>query len=141
MTIDIDAMQTLVLAIVVLFIGAYINSKVSFLRNYNIPEPVVGGLLFALITAVLYSAFSVSISFDMGLRGPLMLAFFTTVGLIASFKLLISGGPRVLLFLSERGGVPLRELRGMLLKLPDGLAAGGGRRHNGRHDPLWPENL
>ena len=100
MTIDIDAMQTLVLAIVVLFIGAYINSKVNFLRNYNIPEPVVGGLLFALLTAILYSAFSVSISFDMGLRGPLMLAFFTTVGLIASFKLLISGGPRVLLFLA-----------------------------------------
>jgi len=99
MSIDIDVIQTLILAIVVLFIGAYANSKIGFLRNYNIPEPVVGGLVFAVLITILHTTMSVDLSFDMALRGPLMLAFFTTVGLIASFKLLIKGGPRVLLFL------------------------------------------
>jgi ESS family glutamate:Na+ symporter len=99
MTIEVDVLQTLILAILVLFVGGYVNSKVGFLRNYNIPEPVVGGLLFALVTSALHSLFAIDFSFDMALRTPFMLAFFTTVGLAASLKLLVKGGPRVLLFL------------------------------------------
>jgi ESS family glutamate:Na+ symporter len=99
MTIEIDVLQTLILAIFVLFIGSFLNSKIAFLRNYNIPEPVVGGIVFAILTSVSHSFFAIDFSFDMALKGPLMLAFFTTVGLTASFKLLIKGGPRVLLFL------------------------------------------
>jgi ESS family glutamate:Na+ symporter len=99
MTIEIDVLQTLILAIFVLFIGSFLNSKIAFLRNYNIPEPVVGGIVFAILTSVLHAFFAIDFSFDMALKGPLMLAFFTTVGLTASFKLLIKGGPRVLLFL------------------------------------------
>ena len=99
MTIEVDVLQTLILAILVLFIGGFVNSKVGFLRNYNIPEPVVGGLLFALVTSALHSLFAIDFSFDMALRTPFMLAFFTTVGLAASLKLLVKGGPRVLLFL------------------------------------------
>ena len=100
MNIDIDGIHTLLIAIVVLFIGVFLNRQVAILRNYNIPEPVVGGIVFAIFTSVLHGAFDINLSFDMALRGPLMLAFFTTVGLIASFKLLVKGGPRVLLFLA-----------------------------------------
>lgn len=100
MNIDIDVIQTLILAIVVLFVGAYANGRVGFLRNYNIPEPVVGGLAFAVLITALHSTMNINLSFDMAMRGPLMLAFFTTVGLMASFRLLIKGGPRVLLFLA-----------------------------------------
>lgn len=100
MTLDIDVIQTLMLAIFVLFIGAFVNGKVAFLRNYNIPEPVVGGLIFAAVITILHSAFGVNLTFDMALQKPFMLAFFTTVGLVASFKLLARGGPRVLLFLA-----------------------------------------
>ena len=48
MTIDVGVLETLLIAIVVLFIGGYANSKIAFLRNYNIPEPVVGGIAFGL---------------------------------------------------------------------------------------------
>lgn len=100
MTFDIDTMQTLLLALVVLFIGAFVASKIEFLRNYNIPEPVIGGIVFAVVTSLLHAFASIDLSFDASLRGPLMLAFFTTVGLIASFKMLIKGGTKVLLFLA-----------------------------------------
>lgn len=100
MTINIDQLQTLAVAILVLFVGAIIIKRVGFLRNYNIPEPVVGGILFAILSAVLHSGLDIDLSFDAGMRSPFMLAFFTTIGLIASFKLLAKGGPRVLLFLA-----------------------------------------
>ena len=100
MSIDIDGIQTLALAIVVLFIGAFATRSIAFLRDYNIPEPVVGGIVFAVITSVLHGTMGLDLSFDMDLKGPLMLAFFSTVGLIASFKLLVKGGPQVLLFLA-----------------------------------------
>jgi ESS family glutamate:Na+ symporter len=92
-------MQTLLLALVVLFIGAFAAKKIAFLRNYNIPEPVVGGIVFAIGISLVHTYGQIDLSFDSSLRGPLMLAFFTTVGLIASFKLLVKGGAKVLLFL------------------------------------------
>lgn len=100
MSIDIDGIQTLAFAIVVLFIGAFATRNVAFLRNYNIPEPVVGGIVFAVLTSILHATMGLDLSFDMDIKGPLMLAFFSTVGLIASFKLLVKGGPRVLVFLA-----------------------------------------
>ncbi len=100
MTIEINVLQTLILAILVLFIGGFVNSKVAFLRNYNIPEPVVGGIIFALAISAMHSLFAIDFSFDMAFRAPFMLAFFATVGLAASLKLLVKGGPRVLLFLA-----------------------------------------
>jgi ESS family glutamate:Na+ symporter len=96
----LDLIQTVGLAILVLFIGYFFNRRVSFLRENNIPEPVVGGMAFAVLTAILYIYFDFQLSFDMSLKSPLMLTFFTTVGLGASFRLLVVGGPKVLLFLA-----------------------------------------
>ena len=60
---------------------------------------MVGGLVFSVLSAILYSQFEVTIAFDMSLKTPLMILFFTSVGLGASFKLLAQGGPKVALFL------------------------------------------
>ena len=98
-TIELNLVQTGAAALLVLFVGYGLNRIVPPLRNYNIPEPVVGGLTFALVSSVVYSIWGVSLSFDMTLKTPLMLVFFTTVGLGASLKLLARGGPKVLLFL------------------------------------------
>lgn len=100
MQFHLDLIQTVGLAIVVLFLGYFFNRRIHFLRENNIPEPVVGGMVFAVLTAVLYSYFDFQLSFDMSLKSPLMLTFFTTVGLGASFRLLVVGGPKVLLFLA-----------------------------------------
>ena len=104
MSIHLDLIQTYGLAVVVLFIGYFFNRRINFLKKYNIPAPVVGGIVFAIATSVLYSKFNLQLTYDMSLKTPLMLTFFTTVGLGASFKLLKRGGPKVFLFLALAGG-------------------------------------
>lgn len=100
MEIQINLIETLAVALLILFLGYFCNSKVAFLRNNNIPEPVVGGIVFSLLAAVAYTFFDINLNFDMGFKNPLMTIFFTTVGLGASFTLLIKGGPKVILFLA-----------------------------------------
>jgi glutamate:Na+ symporter, ESS family len=90
--------QTLALASVVLFAGYGIRRRVPFLDRYNIPAPVVGGFLFAALSLGLRQAGTVAFDFTTTLQTPLMVAFFTTIGLGASFGLLKVGGPQVLLF-------------------------------------------
>lgn len=99
MTIQLSMMQTMAMALIILFLGYFLNNKIKFLKQNNIPEPVVGGIVFAFMNWLIFSVFNISIIFDMSLKSPLMLTFFTTVGLGASFKLLIKGGPKVALFL------------------------------------------
>lgn len=99
MNIEINLIETLVIALMILFIGYFCNSKIAFLRNNNIPEPVVGGIVFSLFAAFVHSTFSIDFQFDMSLKNPLMTMFFTTVGLGASYSLLLKGGPKVVLFL------------------------------------------
>jgi ESS family glutamate:Na+ symporter len=95
---EVDATGTLALAMLVLFGGSFVIGRVSFLRENNIPVPVVGGILFALITALLYTQAGLELSFDMELRNPMMLAFFTTIGLGANLRMLARGGPQLLVF-------------------------------------------
>lgn len=99
MNIEINLVETLLIALIILFVGYFCNDKISFLRNNNIPEPVVGGIIFSLFTAFIYSVFDISIQFDMSFKSPLMTLFFTTVGLGASYSLLLKGGPKVIIFL------------------------------------------
>jgi ESS family glutamate:Na+ symporter len=99
MNIEINSIETLAMALLILFIGYFFNSKIAFLRNNNIPEPVVGGIVFAIFSALLHSFFLIDFQFDMSFKTPLMTMFFTTVGLGASYSLLLKGGPKVVLFL------------------------------------------
>lgn len=99
MSIEVGIIETLLVALIILFSGYLLNSKIAFLRDNNIPEPVVGGIAFSIIAAIAHTYFNVAFQFDMGLKNPLMIMFFTTVGLGASFSLLIKGGPKVVLFL------------------------------------------
>jgi glutamate:Na+ symporter, ESS family len=99
MNIEISTAETLLVALLILFAGYYLNSKITFLKNNNIPEPVVGGIAFSILSAIAHVYFGVNFQFDMAFKNPLMTVFFTTVGLGASFTLLIKGGPKVALFL------------------------------------------
>lgn len=98
MTFKLDMMQTLALAAVLLFVGYGVRKRVPFLDRYNIPAPVIGGFLFASVSLALRQAGYVAFEFDTTLQSPLMIAFFTTIGLGASLSLLKIGGPQVLLF-------------------------------------------
>ncbi|OUR62090.1 sodium/glutamate symporter [Colwellia sp. 39_35_sub15_T18] len=100
MNIEINAVETLLIALFILFVGYFCNNKIAFLSNNNIPEPVVGGIVFSLFAALMHSLFSIHFQFDMSFKNPLMTMFFTTVGLGASYTLLLKGGPKVVLFLA-----------------------------------------
>jgi len=94
----LDMVQTLALAAVVLFLGYGVRRRVGVLSRYNIPAPVIGGFLFAAVALALRLQGVVAFEFDTTLQTPLMIAFFTTIGLGASLALLKVGGPQVLLF-------------------------------------------
>ena len=86
----------LTLSIIVLFIGMYINKKIKFLSENFIPPSVTGGLLCSIIVAFIYKFTNVEISFDLAIRDILLLVFFSTIGLSAKFKTLITGGKALL---------------------------------------------
>jgi ESS family glutamate:Na+ symporter len=96
--IQLDFYGTLVAASLVLLLGRGLVARVGFLRTYNIPEPVAGGLVVALALLALRSL-DIQVRFDTSLQTPLMLAFFATIGLSADFASLKKGGRVVGIFL------------------------------------------
>lgn len=96
--IQLDFYGTLVAASLVLLLGRGLVMRVGFMRSYNIPEPVAGGLVVALILLLLRTL-NIEIRFDTSLQTPLMLAFFATIGLSADFASLKKGGRVVGIFL------------------------------------------
>jgi len=97
-TIKLDFVQTLALASILLFLGYGVRRRIGFLDRFNIPAPVVGGFLFAALALALRQGGVLAFEFDTMLQSPLMVAFFTTIGLGASLRLLTIGGPQVLIF-------------------------------------------
>jgi ESS family glutamate:Na+ symporter len=96
--LQLDFYGTLVAASLVLLLGRGLVTRVGFLRTYNIPEPVAGGLLVALALLAL-RGLDIEVRFDTSLQTPLMLAFFATIGLSADFASLKKGGRIVGVFL------------------------------------------
>ena len=94
----LDLVQTLAFAGVVLFIGYGIKRLVPPLARYNIPAPVVGGLLVSIAALIAQRRGLTLFRFEIDLRAPLQIAFFTTIGFGASLSLLRVGGPLVLVF-------------------------------------------
>jgi len=99
-TIEINPFIALTIGFVVFFVGRYLTKKIAFLSEYNIPEPVSGGIAVALSTWALYAFFSREISFSLSARDALLVYFFTTVGLNARFADLVRGGLPLLLMLA-----------------------------------------
>lgn len=96
--VQLDFYGTLVAASLVLLLGRGLVARVGFLRTYNIPEPVAGGLVVALVLLALRFV-DIEVRFDTSLQTPLMLAFFATIGLSADFASLKKGGRVVGIFL------------------------------------------
>jgi ESS family glutamate:Na+ symporter len=97
--IELNLLYTLLVTIVVLFAGRILVARVGWLGRFSVPAPVVGGVLIAIVLAVAAGFAGTRVSFDMSLKDPLLLAFFTTVGLAADARMLVKGGPRLFIFL------------------------------------------
>lgn len=63
-----------------------------FLGDYNIPEPVSGGLAVALLTWAAFALTGTQIAFDLEVRDYLLVVFFATIGLNARISDLFLGG-------------------------------------------------
>ncbi len=99
MTLALDMYQTVAVAVIVLTIGAFLKKKINFLETFCIPAPVVGGLLFAILTCILHGTGVMEITFDETLKNVCMIMFFTSVGFQANLKVLKQGGKDLILFL------------------------------------------
>ena len=97
--IEVLSFLTVTLGILVLFLGKALNKRFALLREFTIPEPVSGGLLVASVIALLHLAFGLEISFGMRARDLLLVYFFTTVGMNASFADLRRGGRSLVVLL------------------------------------------
>jgi ESS family glutamate:Na+ symporter len=96
---ELEPRQTLIVSILVLFLGKYLTRKISFLREYNIPEPVSGGLIASILFAAIYRVFDVEVDFALDLRDTLLVVFFTTIGLSSKLSTLKQGGKPLLILL------------------------------------------
>lgn len=99
MAITLNPYHSLAAAALVLVLGRFIISKLTFLKRFCIPAPVVGGLIFALVHLGLYQAGVCEITVDGTFKDLFMNLFFTSVGFGASFQILKKGGVQVVLFL------------------------------------------
>ncbi len=99
MKIQLDMYQTLAIAVLVLLLGSALKKRIYFLEKFCIPAPVIGGLLFAIMTCVCYATGIAEFSFDDTLREVCMVFFFTSVGFQANLKVLKSGGKSLVVFL------------------------------------------
>ena len=100
MQVDLNPALTIVSAILVLLLGRTLVARVALLKTYSIPEAVIGGLLAALLLTLTRAFSGFEIAFDMRLQSPLLLVFFSTIGLGADLRTLAQGGRKLLLLLA-----------------------------------------
>lgn len=98
--LQLDAVQTLAMAGIALFIGYGLCRAIPVLGRYNLPPPVIGGLVFAIAAWIAYERDATLWTMDTRLQTPLMIAFFTAIGFMASLKLLKISGKQVIVFLA-----------------------------------------
>ncbi len=91
--------QTLAAAVGVLYLGGFLKKKIKFLETFCIPAPVVGGIVFALLSCLLHGLGIVEFQFDETLKTVCMVMFFTSVGFQANLKVLKAGGKSLVVFL------------------------------------------
>ncbi len=95
---------------------------VPALARYNVPAPVIGGLIVAIAVLAARARGVDLVTFDTRLQAPFMIAFFTTVGFGASVSLLRVGGPQVVLFLVLSTVLAvLQNVIGIAIAVPMGM--------------------
>lgn len=99
MVFKLDSIQTLALAVLVLIIGDLLRKRIKLLEYFCIPAPVIGGILFSVISLLGYTSKAFTFEFDETLKNIFLIGFFTTIGFTASFKLLKKGGIQTFIFL------------------------------------------
>src|SRR5688500_10241207 len=120
--LELDLIETVAFAGAILFVGYGVRRVLPLLARYNIPAPVIGGLVVALAVWIALASDVTLFTFDATLQTPLMVAFFTSVGYGASLSLLKVGGPQVLLMFAVASVFAIgQNLIGIAIAVPFGL--------------------
>lgn len=104
------------IGILVYFVGRDLNGRIGFLRSYNIPEPVTGGVLASLVSLVIYLMFDLEIKYELETRDTLLIFFFTSIGINARLSDLLNGGKTLGVLLAlTLGYIVLQDGIGILM--------------------------
>ena len=97
--INLNMYHAVALGAAMFWLGTVLTAKIGVLSRFCIPAPLVGGLCFALVNALLYATGTAVIQFDNTLETVFMVLFFCTVGFTVSIPQLLKGGKAVILLL------------------------------------------
>ena len=98
-TITLDMLQSAGIDALALLTGIFMTRKIKWLQRFCIPSPVSGGLVFSIITLLLYKFIHVEVTFDGTLKDVFMLAFFTSVGFQSNLNVIKQGGKTLVMML------------------------------------------
>lgn len=98
-SVELDMIQTAGIGALALLVGMVLTRRVDCLQKFCVPSPVSGGIIFSLMTLVLYGWFDIEVSFDGTLKDVFMLAFFTSVGFQSDLKVIKQGGKLLVVML------------------------------------------
>ncbi len=146
--VSLDMLQSAGVGALALVTGMIQTRKIGFLQKFCIPSPVSGGLVFSIITLLIYSLVDIELEFDTTLQNFFMLAFYTSVGFQSDPKVLRKGGrPLVIMLIllvfmmSLQNFVPVCIAKAFGVSPLLGMAAGsismaGGHGTAGGFSPL-----
>lgn len=97
--LELDMLQTAGLGALALVLGMCLTRRGKWLQRFCIPSPVSGGIVFSVVSLMLYKLWNVELVFDGTLKDVFMLVFFTSVGFQSNLKVLRRGGSTLLLML------------------------------------------
>ena len=89
---EVSNIISFTLAIVLLFVGKVVLERSALLRQYSLPEAVVGGFLAAIVVSALYFGADTKVTFELDAQPFLLLYFFAGIGLKSDIRDLITGG-------------------------------------------------
>ena len=111
----VESFLAYTIGIIVYFIGLQLNKHVTPLREFNIPEPVTGGIIAALAALALFMITGLEITYELDTRDRLLVYFFTAIGINARVSDLLSGGrPLVVLLALTLGYIVFQDMVGLL---------------------------
>ncbi len=152
MTISLNMYQTLAAAVAIFFLGGFLKGRIAVLRKYCIPAPVIGGTIFSILNCILYTQGIWNYSQDTIMQNWCMMLFFTSIGYMASIRLIFRGGflvfkmaimVGILIVMQDVVGISMAQLFGLNPLM--GLASGsiplvGGHGTAGSFGPVL-ENM
>jgi ESS family glutamate:Na+ symporter len=113
----LNAAQVFCLACLGVVMGNWLKRRLPLLDRLNIPAPIAGGMVYALLELGLRDRY-LNFEADVMLRDLLMVTFMTTVGLNARLRLIREGGLGVVWLLAiASAGAAIQNLLGIGLAL------------------------